>query len=86
MDDMLAAAQAAQDASVSSPAPMAPEIETAQQAAAALPLLSDFLRLVDQWWGENFPGSPVSRVTEAWNHAAAAREDLKRRLSDLLGS
>ena len=38
--------------------------------------------LIERWWAEHFPGSPVSQVTQAWNHAFAAKEDLKRRLAD----
>lgn len=36
--------------------------------------------IVEAWWDAQFPGSPVARVTEAWNHAYAAKEELKRRL------
>ena len=36
--------------------------------------------LIERWWAEHFPGSPVSQVTQAWNHAFAAKEDLKRLL------
>ena len=39
---------------------------------------------IEAWWQAHFPGSPVARVTEAWNHAAAAKDDLKRRLSALV--
>jgi hypothetical protein len=38
--------------------------------------------LIERWWAEHFPGSPVSQVTQAWNHAFAAKEDLKRLLAD----
>lgn len=38
--------------------------------------------IVEGWWNEHFPGSPVARVTEAWNHAYAAKEELKRRLKE----
>ena len=37
--------------------------------------------LIERWWAEHFPGSPVSQVTQAWNHAFAAKQDLKRRLA-----
>jgi len=37
--------------------------------------------LVERWWADHFPGSPVAALTAAWNHAYAAKEDLKRRLS-----
>ena len=38
--------------------------------------------LIERWWAEHFPGSPVSQATQAWNHAFAAKEDLKRLLAD----
>ena len=38
--------------------------------------------LIERWWAEHFPGSPVSQVTQAWNHAFAAKEDLKCLLAD----
>jgi hypothetical protein len=39
--------------------------------------------LLDEWWDKNFPGSPVSRNTAAWNHASAAFAGLKTLLRDL---
>jgi len=36
--------------------------------------------IVEGWWNDHFPGSPVARVTEIWNHSFAAKEELKRRL------
>ena len=36
--------------------------------------------IVERWWADHFPGSPVAQVTQAWNHAFAAKEELKRRL------
>ena len=39
--------------------------------------------LVERWWDDHFPGSPVAGVTAAWNHAFAAKEELKRRLAAL---
>jgi len=36
--------------------------------------------LIERWWADHFPGSPVAQVTQAWNHALAAKEELKRRL------
>jgi len=39
---------------------------------------------IERWWVDNFPGSPVAQVTQAWNHAFAAKEDLKRRLATLV--
>jgi len=38
--------------------------------------------LIERWWADHFPGSPVAQVTPAWNHAFAAKEDLKRRLQN----
>ena len=40
----------------------------------------DIEALIERWWAEHFPGSPVAQVTQAWNHALAAKEALKRRL------
>jgi len=37
--------------------------------------------LIERWWADHFPGSPVAQVTQAWNHAFAAKEELKRRLA-----
>lgn len=41
--------------------------------------------IVEHWWADHFPGSPVAQVTAAWNHAFAAKEELKRRLVNLAG-
>ena len=41
--------------------------------------------IVEHWWNDHFPGSPVAQVTAAWNHAFAAKEELKRRLVSLSG-
>ena len=41
--------------------------------------------LIARWWADHFPGSPVAAVTAAWNHAFAAKEELKRRLAALKG-
>jgi hypothetical protein len=41
--------------------------------------------LVECWWEDHFPGSPVAQVTQAWNHAFVAKEELKRRLVNLVG-
>ena len=40
--------------------------------------------IVERWWADHFPGSPVAQVTPAWNHAFAAKEELKRRLKGVL--
>lgn len=42
---------------------------------------SGVVELVERWWAEHFPGSPVGERTEAWNVAHAAKEDLKQRLA-----
>jgi hypothetical protein len=41
--------------------------------------------LVELWWADHFPGSPIAQLTPAWNHALAAKEDLKRRLASFAG-
>jgi hypothetical protein len=41
-----------------------------------------FDAIVERWWQDHFPGSVVARVTETWNHAFAAKENLKRRLKE----
>ena len=41
--------------------------------------------LVERWWNDHFPGSPVAQLTTAWNHAFAAKEELKRRLANPQG-
>jgi len=46
----------------------------------------DLEALLERWWQEHFPGSPVAQVTAAWNHAFAAKEDLKRRLKESVGA
>jgi hypothetical protein len=52
-------------------------------AAPAQPESTD--DIVERWWADHFPGSPVAQVTQAWNHAFAAKEELKRRLINLVG-
>ena len=37
--------------------------------------------VIERWWQDHFPGSPVAQATQARNRAFAAKEDLKRRLS-----
>lgn len=53
-----------------------------QTTAATTP--PDFEELVERWWQDHFPGSPVAQVTQAWNHAHAAKDELKRRLANLV--
>ena len=62
------------------------DIAPAKAAAPATmpePLLADHDALVERWWNDYFPGSPVAAQTAAWNHAFAAKEELKRRLACL---
>jgi hypothetical protein len=68
-DNELPAAEA--DAAADAPAPA--------KSAAPNPIVA----LIEDWWNEFFPGSPVAQVTSAWNHAYAAKEELKRRLGTL---
>jgi len=63
--------------------------ETADGGVAApppdAPVHRDTLAaIVERWWEDHFPGSPVAQVTSAWNHAFAAKEELKRRLKGVL--
>jgi hypothetical protein len=37
--------------------------------------------LIDAWFVDCFHGAPAMRDTDAFNHARAAKEDLKRRLA-----
>ena len=46
----------------------------------------DLEALIERWWADHFPGSPVAQVTPAWNHAFAAKEELKRRLAEFTRS
>ncbi len=69
-----------QPAPAPQPAPQpAPAPAPAPQPAPAPP--ADPVLLVERWWQDWFPASPVSRDTAAWNHAYQAKEDLKIRLS-----
>lgn len=58
--------------------------ETAASGTAAAPPPAVLDDLVERWWDDHFPGSPVAQVTQAWNHALAAKNELKRRLINLL--
>ena len=44
---------------------------------AAAPSLDE---IIERWWQDHFPGSPVAQVTAVWNYAFAAKEELKRLL------
>ena len=48
----------------------------------AEPLAID--ELIESWWADHFPGSPVARDSQAWNVAYAAKEALKRLLKEVL--
>ena len=54
------------------------ETDDSDMPTPAAPLSAD--ALIERWWADHFPGSPVAQVTQAWNHAFAAKEELKRRL------
>lgn len=60
----------------------APEGAGALSGVAAVPQPTD--EIVESWWADHFPGSPVAQLTPAWNHAFAAKEELKRRLANLV--
>ena len=60
--------------------------DASSKAAARPPALPDHDALVERWWADHFPGSPVAATTAAWNHAFAAKEDLKRRLINAFGA
>lgn len=57
------------------------EAEAAPSGARAPEPVAGTDALVERWWADHFPGSPVGRDTEIWNHAFVAKEDLKRRLA-----
>ena len=58
------------------------DTDTAAEAAATPPVRHPLDEAVERWWNAHFPGSPVAQVTAAWNHALAAKEDLKRLLRE----
>ncbi len=47
------------------------------------PERDDIDALIERWWAAHFSGSPVAQVTQAWNHALAAKEELKRLLQNV---
>jgi hypothetical protein len=53
--------------------------EAAPDAAQSEPA-SAIEQVIERWWQDHFPGSPVARDTQAWNVAYAAKEALKRLL------
>jgi hypothetical protein len=56
-----------------------PEIPAKAPTAAKLPPLQTDV-IVEAWFKEFFPNSPVSRDTEAWNLLLRAKDVLKQRL------
>jgi hypothetical protein len=56
--------------------------ETADPEGGAPALPHPLETVVDRWWDDHFPGSAVAHLTAAWNHAFAAKEELKRRLKE----
>ncbi|HEX3884747.1 MAG TPA: hypothetical protein VHW66_18990 [Stellaceae bacterium] len=56
--------------------------EKKTDGAPVVPPPMDVDALVERWWTDHFPGSVVGTVTAIWNHAHAAKEDLKRRLKE----
>ncbi len=60
--------------------------KAARPALAPEPSPPLYGALVERWWNDHFPGSPVAATTAAWNHAFAAKEDLKRRLINAFGA
>jgi hypothetical protein len=69
---------------------VADEGKTVADCAARFPaqLVDDAPRIpvdavIDQWFIDCIHNSPVSRQTEIFNHCAAAKEELKRRIAAL---
>ena len=58
--------------------------ETAAPGTAVPAATGSLDDVVERWWADHFPGSPVAQVTSVWNHAFAAKEELKRRLKGVL--
>ena len=54
--------------------------ETGQSPKAAAKTGPDLDLLVERWFQDHFPNSPVSRDTDAWNTVYKAKENLKSRL------
>jgi hypothetical protein len=57
-------------------------METDDSAVTMPAAAPDLEALIERWWADHFPGSPVAQVTQAWNHTFAAKEELKRRLAE----
>ena len=54
-----------------------------QTAAAPAAPASGLEALIERWWNDHFPGSPVAAATATWNHAFAAKESLKQLLKEV---
>ena len=61
------------------------EIPDGSQRAAETAVPQPIDMLIELWWADHFPGSPVAQLTAAWNRAVAAKQDLKRRLASFTG-
>ena len=59
---------------------IAPPEEIEYRSADAETRAASIDQLIERWWQDHFPGSPVARDTQAWNAAYAAKEILKRLL------
>jgi hypothetical protein len=57
---------------------MSDDLEIVQVAD---PVEEPLNNLIERWWTDHFPGSPIARDTAAWNAAHAAKEALKRVLA-----
>ena len=68
---------------VPEPSVEAPQTDLESRLAAS-PAVETLLDTVEIWFRDHFPGSVVARSVETWNHVHAAKEDLKRRLRDLI--
>jgi len=61
------------------PTDQSPMLEPKSHMLEPIPMPTALL--VERWWQDWFPSSPVSRDSAAWNHAYQAKEDLKKRLA-----
>jgi len=69
------------DTTVAPPSPPADAPPADAPPADNMPPPDALGALVERWWNDHFPGSPVAQVTQAWNHALAAKDELRRRLA-----
>jgi hypothetical protein len=50
-------------------------------AAVATPVdRAKVIEIMEKWWQDTMPGSPLGRVTDAYNHVFAEFENLKDRI------